>query len=519
MGKLSELDQVIQDCKKEFKAFEKSLLKEKPKDLNLEGTAGLEPDQDAEKSAFQKTQEGGVDKSSSAGSGTFFDTYKGENLLIKGEATRVMSRLLQEGYGGQFATIYLDPPFFSNANYAASVKLPASRVGSHTPIKIRAYKDRWEEKEYFRFLTEMALLAKALLKDTGLLWLHLDWHNVHGVKLVLDEIFGASGFINEIIWQYKSGGSGTKHFARKHDTILLYGKTKSYHLAVGKEKSYNRGLKPYRFKGVEEFQDQLGWYTLVNQKDVWDIDMVGRTAAERTGYATQKPRALLTRILESGSNPGDLVGDFCCGSGVLAEAAALQQPNRQFVCADAGDLAVAMTEKRLLEKGISYRLLEEDLQETHHQTLDQYALSAEEKQEVVFRFQEEPSIAVAHNPSLEEQCSLFPEDRKEGEKKPKASQGGGERGFDQGSAKEALGTKEKESIDFPEEAFQEKVDKIQKEVVAYHLPDSLIPVLPKDLPFVQEAMAKAPDLFILFTAPGPQGKTRVVDIFGNDFLV
>ena len=103
-------------------------------------------------------------------------------------------------------------------------------------------------------------------------------------------------FVNEIIWTYKSGGSSKKHFARKHDTILVYSKTDKYYLSLPKEKSYNRGLKPYRFKGVEEFQDETGWYTMVNMKDVWNIDMVGRTSAERTGYATQKPEALLSSL-------------------------------------------------------------------------------------------------------------------------------------------------------------------------------------------------------------------------------
>lgn len=106
----------------------------------------------------------------------------------------------------------------------------------------------------------------------------------------MDEIFGEDNFVNEIIWHYKSGGSGKRHFSRKHDTILVYSKTKKYYFLPDKEKSYNRGFKPYRFKGVKEYKDDMGWYTMVTMKDVWNVDMVGRTSSERTGYATQNRR-------------------------------------------------------------------------------------------------------------------------------------------------------------------------------------------------------------------------------------
>ena len=132
----------------------------------------------------------------------------------------------------------------------------------------------------------------------------------------------------------------------------MYAKTADYRLHVGKEKSYNRGLKPYRFKGVEEYEDETGWYTLVNEKDVWSIDMVGRTSAERNGYATQKPMALMERIIAASTEPGDLTGDFCCGSGGFVEAAA--KNGRRAVGCDQSSLALALTEKRLRDAGIPY---------------------------------------------------------------------------------------------------------------------------------------------------------------------
>ena len=194
-------------------------------------------------------------------------------------------------------------------------------------------------------MTARLILMRKLLAEDGLIWVHLDWHSAHYMKLIMDEVFGAKNFQNEIIWQYKSGGSGKRHFSRKHDTILVYSKTAYYHLNVPKEKSYNRGLKPYRFKGVKEYKDEYGWYTMVNMKDVWSIDMVGRTSAERNGYATQKPTELLRRIIEATTDEGDYCADFFCGSGTLPETA--EALNRHWVGCDTEPLAISTTRKRL----------------------------------------------------------------------------------------------------------------------------------------------------------------------------
>ena len=161
----------------------------------------------------------------------------------------------------------------------------------------------------------------------------------------MDEIFGYENMRNEIIWKYKSGGSAKTHFSRKHDTILMYSKSKKYSLNVPKEKSYNRDFKPYRFKGVKEYQDEYGWYTLVNMKDVWSIDMVGRTSSERNGYATQKPLELMKRIISSCTEKGDLVGDFFCGSGSFLKAA--NDMDRCWVGCDVETLALGTAKKRL----------------------------------------------------------------------------------------------------------------------------------------------------------------------------
>ena len=280
------------------------------------------------------------------------------NVLAAGDNAEFMEWLIREkNMAGKLKMVYIDPPFFSNADYAAEVKIDTEKL-KLAAVKQKAYRDTWENgmEEYLSMLAYRLLLIRELLAEDGGLWIHLDWHAVHYVKIIADEIFGQENFINEVVWTYKSGGVSKRRFARKHDTLLYYGKSKNYFFKAQQEKSYNRGYKPYRFKGVKEYKDELGWYTMVNKKDVWAIDMVGRTSSERTGYATQKPEALLRQILESCTEEGDLCADFFCGSGTLASTA--EQMGRKWIACDAGRLAVAETEKRLWKQGASFDVYE-----------------------------------------------------------------------------------------------------------------------------------------------------------------
>lgn len=256
------------------------------------------------------------------------------DVVSKGDNLKFMLFLLaKKEMAGKVRLIYIDPPFFSSSKYES-----VFNVGGRK-LHVRTYSDVWKGMdEYLKMLCTRLIIAKELLSDDGSLWLHMDWHAVHYVKVLMDEIFGAKNFINEVIWTYKSGGSTNRRFARKHDTLLFYGKTKDYYFNPVKEKSYNRGFKPYRFKGVEEFEDENGWYTLVNRKDVWFLDMVGRTSKERTGYATQKPSALIKQIIESCTEPGDICADFFSGSGVLAKAA--KSMDRRFISCDIEKLSL-----------------------------------------------------------------------------------------------------------------------------------------------------------------------------------
>ena len=280
---------------------------------------------------------------------------KPENMLIHGDNAKVMDSLLRrEGMAGRINLIYIDPPFFSKADYDAVLK-----VGNET-IRHTVYGDNWRfgKAGYFSMLTSSLMQMKELLAKDGLIWLHLDWHAAAFARLIMDEIFGEENFVNEIVWNYKSGGSSSRHFARKHDTILVYAKSRKYAFYPLQEKSYNRQLKPYRFKGVKEYRDEVGWYTMVNMKDVWQIDMVGRTSSERTGYATQKPEELLKRIILSSTKEGDLCADFFSGSGTLAAAAA--KTGRRFIACDAGPLAVETSSARLTACGADFGVYEEE---------------------------------------------------------------------------------------------------------------------------------------------------------------
>ena len=288
-----------------------------------------------------------------------YDWSEGLNgELYLGDNAEYMRNLLRSGHAGAFSLIYIDPPFFTRSSFNASLKVTGSDGKDHK-VHHLAYDDKFDRnlEYYIENMTLRLLMMKDLLADDGLMWIHLDWHSSHYIRLVMDELMGEKNFVNEIIWCYKSGGSGKKHFARKHDSILVYSKTSSYYIDIPCEKSYNREYKPYRFKGVTEYQDEEGWYTLVNMKDVWNIDMVGRTSAERTGYATQKPLELMRRIIESSTKEGDLAGDFFCGSGSFLEAAGLA--GRRFVGCDSERLASAMSRLRLKRAGLNFRFSSE----------------------------------------------------------------------------------------------------------------------------------------------------------------
>lgn len=184
-----------------------------------------------------------------------------------------------------------------------------------------------------------------VLKETGCIYLHMDWRLVHYIKVVMDEIFGIKNYRNEIIWCYKSGGINKKDFPKKYDNILKYSKTDSYpyypELVPYSEKTIKRGLtkcKDIKYKLKNEGTPVINW---------WDdiTPLLSPTCYERVGYDTQKPKKLLERIIKTSSNKGDIVADFFCGSGTTLVVA--KELERKYIGCDINSRAVEITNQRL----------------------------------------------------------------------------------------------------------------------------------------------------------------------------
>jgi len=257
------------------------------------------------------------------------------NRLFWGDNLHVMRMLPSESID----LIYIDPPFFSGRNYNLI-------FGDQN--EVRSFTDIWEGgmPGYLIWLNARLLEMKRLLKPTGSIWVHLDWHAGHYVKIEMDKIFGYDRFLNEIIWHYKTGGATKERFARKHDVILVYTKSDNWKFNPQKEKSYM--MYKYGFKKSDFKEDELGQYSIVYARDVWEIPSVGSATSERIGYPTQKPEVLLERIILAGSDPGDVIADFFIGGGTTAVVA--QRLSRRWVACDQSRIAIAVTLDRLMTK-------------------------------------------------------------------------------------------------------------------------------------------------------------------------
>lgn len=259
----------------------------------------------------------------------------GDNLQFLKTINENKDPIIKNKVKGKVKLIYIDPPFATQDEFQ-------NKEGA------KAYNDKKKGAEFLEFLRRRLILAREILADDGVIYVHVDQKMGHLINVILDEVFGKNFYVNEIIWSYKSGGVSNKYFAKKHDNIYFYRKMQDYTFNVLKEKSFNRDYKPYRFKNVEEYQDKYGlWYTLVNMRDVWSIDMVGRTSSERTNYPTQKPEELLERIIKSSTNEGDIVMDFFGGSGTTMAAA--EKLGRRWITCDLGKLSYLTMQKRILQ--------------------------------------------------------------------------------------------------------------------------------------------------------------------------
>jgi site-specific DNA-methyltransferase (adenine-specific)/adenine-specific DNA-methyltransferase len=275
------------------------------------------------------------------------------NRLIWGNKDEILPALLSD-FAASINLIYIDPPFMTGRTFNSGSQV--------------AYKDTWKNDldGYLQWLYETLHLLYTLLAPTGSLYIHLDWRVTHYARIILDEIFGSStladgpGFKNEIIWHYRSGGRSQKYYARKHDTLLWYTKSGQY-CFHGERVSERRGTHRRNHMRKEVGEDGRVFWTIrsagrvytydedsrVSLTDVWsDISHLHQKDPERTGYATQKPEALLERIILASSEENDLVLDCFCGSGVTAAVAG--RLGRRWIGCDKSELAIAQTTQRLI---------------------------------------------------------------------------------------------------------------------------------------------------------------------------
>ncbi len=264
----------------------------------------------------------------------------GDNLLVMGS--------LREKFAGKIDLIYIDPPFATGADFS---------IG-HQQV---AYRDTWRlgAGGYLAMMAERLRLMRDLLSPAGSLFLHCDWHVSHLLRATADEVFGADNFLNEIVWYYYNKFQGNvKRFASNHDVVLWYRKGASYQFKPQQEKRAEGKVKQLvRLWDKEKASivnakgaDGKVMYRETDERtvdDVWRISML--QPADRTencGFPTQKPEALLQRIVQAASSEGDLVADFFCGSGTTLSVA--EKLNRRWIGCDLGRWGIHTSRKRLL---------------------------------------------------------------------------------------------------------------------------------------------------------------------------
>jgi len=247
--------------------------------------------------------------------------------------------------------IYIDPPFFSNRNY---------EIIWGDEAEVRSFEDRWEGgiNVYIDWMKQRVMELHRVLKPTGSMYLHCDWHAGHYLKVMIDEVFGYNNFQNEIVWYYRGGGVSKERFGRRHDTIFFYTKGNKWSFNPDEirtpysEESLERlKYKARAFRGDKVYDTYEPNPKGKHPDDVWEMQPIMPSAKERLGYPTQKPEALLDRILKASSNKGDLVLDAFCGCGTAMAVA--HKLGRRWIGIDISPSAIALVKKRLSSLGVS----------------------------------------------------------------------------------------------------------------------------------------------------------------------
>jgi adenine specific DNA methylase Mod len=311
---------------------------------------------------------------------TLFDIWEGKegdtfdagwtNKLIWGDNLLVMGSLLEK-FAGKIDLIYIDPPFATGADFSFTAQIGDGGldvIKEQSIIEEKAYRDTWGKglSSFVEMLASRLILMRDLLRETGAIYVHLDYRLSHFVRTFLDEILGPDNFRNHIVWHYGQRTSiREKNFDRKHDDILFYSRTELHNLVEATvEWGREEFIRHRHDVMIDEDGKEFIWTdggpgnprykryvedVIAKGKpldSVWEIPILNSSARERTGYATQKPEALLERIIKASSNEGDLVADFFCGSGTTLTVA--EKLGRRWIGCDLGRYAIHTTRKRLL---------------------------------------------------------------------------------------------------------------------------------------------------------------------------
>ncbi len=299
------------------------------------------------------------------------------NLVIRGECVSACAYLKEQGI--QVDLVYIDPPFASGADYAKKVyvrrnpKIAEAIAKAEEELEIeelkafeeKMYGDIWDKEKYLNWMYENLMAIKSVMSETASIYVHLDYHIGHYVKILMDEIFGEDNFINEIVWCYHGPGSpGMRQFNRKHDTIYWYTKSSDYCFfdqqirVKHNEKTlenFKKGLEGSGFISDNYDLDAKGKIP----EDWWQFAVAGRfpiDGIKRVNYATEKPFALVERIIQSSSMEGMFIADFFGGSGVISAVA--HKLGRKFIHCDIGINSIQTTRDRLVAGGAQFDVLE-----------------------------------------------------------------------------------------------------------------------------------------------------------------
>ena len=302
------------------------------------------------------------------------------NRLCYGDNLLVMQALLNgdpetglPSIRGKIDLIYIDPPYDSKADYRTKINLPGFDIEQKPNVMEQfAYSDTWKDGtvSYLKMMYPRLYLMKELLSDHGSIYVHVDWHVGHYIKLILDSIYGKNNLKNEIIWHYESGGMPQNNFSKKHDTIFWYSKGDS-HIFNEDAASIPRNKCPLcdselsKWNNLKKEIDENGriYRTIksngkvykyyddepVLSPDVWlGINHIQQKDPQRTGYLTQKPEKLLEKIIGTSSNVDSVVADFFAGSGTTGTVA--EKLGRRWIMSDFGKPANMIMRKRLIDQ-------------------------------------------------------------------------------------------------------------------------------------------------------------------------